>query len=313
MMDATAVNLLLFIFSVLLLYKGSDILVEGTSKTALRMGISPLVISLTIVAYGTSSPELATSSIASLQSHSSFSLGNVIGSCLANMLLVMGISSFVKPISVSIGIIRRELPILVIATILLILSSLTGHLTASTGILFLFAFIIYLIFFVRVARKERMKVKLFEGRDGKTWKYIALIILGLISVILGAHLLVESSIYFADLFGVPEFIIAISMVAIGTSLPELAVSVTASLKGESDISLGNLLGSNVFNILLILGICSIINPIFVDQKSMLSEIFLLAVTLSLFPIFYTGRRISRIEGLLLVIIYALYLYWLEVF
>ena len=313
MMDATAVNLLLFIFSVLLLYKGSDILVEGTSKTALRMGISPLVISLTIVAYGTSSPELATSSIASLQSHSSFSLGNVIGSCLANMLLVMGISSFVKPISVSMGIIRRELPILVIATILLILSSLTGYLTASIGILFLFAFIIYLIFFVRVARKERMKVKLFEGRDGKTWKYIALIILGLISVILGAHLLVESSIYFADLFGVPEFIIAISMVAIGTSLPELAVSVTASLKGESDISLGNLLGSNVFNILLILGICSIINPIFVDQKSMLSEIFLLAVTLSLFPIFYTGRRISRIEGLLLVIIYALYLYWLEVF
>ncbi|RLF55068.1 MAG: sodium:calcium antiporter [Thermoplasmata archaeon] len=313
MMDATAVNLLLFIFSVLLLYKGSDILVEGTSKTALRMGISPLVISLTIVAYGTSSPELATSSIASLQSHSSFSLGNVIGSCLANMLLVMGISSFVKPISVSIGIIRRELPILVIATILLILSSLTGYLTASTGVLFLFAFIIYLIFFVRVARKERMKVKLFEGRDGKTWKYIALIILGLISVILGAHLLVESSIYFADLFGVPEFIIAISMVAIGTSLPELAVSVTASLKGESDISLGNLLGSNVFNILLILGICSIINPIFVDQKSMLSEIFLLAVTLSLFPIFYTGRRISRIEGLLLVIIYALYLYWLKVF
>ena len=312
-MDATAVNLLLFIFSVLLLYKGSDILVEGTSKTALRMGISPLVISLTIVAYGTSSPELATSSIASLQSHSSFSLGNVIGSCLANMLLVMGISSFVKPISVSIGIIRRELPILVIATILVILSSLTGHLTTSIGILFLFAFIIYLIFFVRVARKERMKVKLFEGRDGKTWKYIALIILGLISVILGAHLLVESSIYFADLFGVPEFIIAISMVAIGTSLPELAVSVTASLKGESDISLGNLLGSNVFNILLILGICSIINPIFVDQKSMLSEIFLLAVTLSLFPIFYTGRRISRIEGLLLVIIYALYLYWLEVF
>ena len=313
MMDATAVNLLLFIFSVLLLYKGSDILVEGTSKTALRMGISPLVISLTIVAYGTSSPELATSSIASLQSHSSFSLGNVIGSCLANMLLVMGISSLVKPISVSMGIIRRELPILVIATILLILSSLTGYLTASIGILFLFAFIIYLIFFVRVARKERMKVKLFEGRDGKTWKYIALIILGLISVILGAHLLVESSIYFADLFGVPEFIIAISMVAIGTSLPELAVSVTASLKGESDISLGNLLGSNVFNILLILGICSIINPIFVDQKSMLSEIFLLAVTLSLFPIFYTGRRISRIEGLLLVIIYALYLYWLEVF
>lgn len=312
-MDATAVNLLLFIFSVLLLYKGSDILVEGTSKTALRMGISPLVISLTIVAYGTSSPELATSSIASLQSHSSFSLGNVIGSCLANMLLVTGISSFVKPISVSIGIIRRELPILVIATILLILSSLTGYLTASTGILFLFAFIIYLIFFVRVARKERMKVKILEGRDGKTWKYIALIILGLISVILGAHLLVESSIYFADLFGVPEFIIAISMVAIGTSLPELAVSVTASLKGESDISLGNLLGSNVFNILLILGICSIINPIFVDQKSMLSEIFLLAVTLSLFPIFYTGRRISRIEGLLLVIIYALYLYWLKVF
>ena len=301
------VNVFLFIISIVFLYKGSDILVEGTSKTALRLGVSSLIISLTIVAYGTSAPEFAASSLASYQSHSSLSLGNIIGSCLANLLLVLGISSFIRPISVNLGIIRRELPILTSATVLLLLFSLTRNLGKSAGVIFLIAFILYIVFFIQAARKERIEVSFIEKNDRKLSRYILFIITGLVLVIVGAHFLVDSAVYFATLFGVPEFLIAISMVAIGTSLPELAVSATASIKGEADISLGNLLGSNVFNILLILGVCSLINPIFIDLKSLLSEIFLLAITVVLFPIFYTGKRISRPEGAFLVLLYVIYI------
>ena len=301
------VNALLFIISIVFLYKGSDILVEGTSKTALRLGVSSLIISLTIVAYGTSAPEFAASSLASYQSHSSLSLGNIIGSCLANLLLVLGISSFIRPISVNLGIIRRELPILTLATVLLLLFSFTRNLGKSAGVIFLIAFILYIVFFIQAARKERIEVRFIKKNNGKLSKYIFFIIAGLVLVIVGAHFLVNSAVYFAELFGIPEFLIAISMVAVGTSLPELAVSATASIKGEADISLGNLLGSNVFNILLILGVCSLINPIFIDLKSLLSEIFLLAITLVLFPIFYTGRKISRPEGAFLILLYVIYI------
>jgi len=301
------VNASLFIVSIIFLYKGSDILVEGTSKTALRLGVSSLIISLTIVAYGTSAPEFAASSIASYQSHSSLSLGNIIGSCLANLLLVLGISSFIRPISVSLGIIRRELPILTLATTLLLIFSLSRNLGRLAGMVFLMAFVLYIVFFIQAARKERVEVGFLKRNDGSLLKYVFFIVIGLVLVVVGAHFLVSSAVYFATLFGIPEFLIAISMVAVGTSLPELAVSATASIKGEADISLGNLLGSNVFNVLLILGVCSLINPIPIDLKSLLSEVFLLIITLLLFPIFYTGRKISRLEGLFLVLLYALYI------
>lgn len=301
------VNISLFIVSIVFLYKGSDILVEGTSKTALRLGVSPLIISLTIVAYGSSAPELAASSIASYQSHSSFSLGNVLGSCIANLLLVLGISSFIRPISVSLGIIKRELPFLAFATILLLALSLTGNLDKADGVFLLIIFIFYIFFFIHAARKERKRVDLLKDEDGKLTRYIVFMIIGLVLVVIGAHFLVSSAVYFATLFGIPEFLIAISMVAIGTSLPELAISATASIKGEADISLGNLLGSNVFNILLIIGVCSLINPIPIDPKSLLSEVFLLIITLLLFPIFYTGRKISRMEGAFLILLYIAYM------
>lgn len=303
----TLLELLLFVGGIGLLYKGSDILVEGTSKTALRVGISSLIISLTIVAYGTSAPEFATSALASYRSHSSLSLGNVLGSCLANLLLVLGISSLMKPISVSLGIVRRELPILLLSTIILLLLSLRGVLDWLSGLVMLFAFSLYLTFFVRMAKKERKKrVSFLEENNGKVSKYIMFIIFGLIAVVAGAQFLVDSAVYFAKLFGIPEFLIAVSMIAVGTSLPELAVSATASFKGESDISLGNLIGSNVFNILLILGVCSSINPINIDNRTLLSEFFLLIVTLALFPIFYTQKKISRVEGAILLVLYVGY-------
>lgn len=300
------INAFLFALSIFLLYKGSDVLVEGTSKTALRLGVSPLVISLTVVAYGTSSPEFASSVIASLKSHSSFSLGNVVGSCLANLLLVLGISAVIKPISVNLKIVKREVSILSVSTVILLILSIRGKLDLITGFIFLVSFTAYLFFFLNVAKKE-LKDSNYLEKNIKLKKSIMLIILGLISVVVGAQLLVDSSVYFAMIFGVSEFIIALSMVAIGTSLPELAVSATALFKDKSDISLGNLLGSNIFNIFLILGVCSVISTISVDAKSLYSEFLLLIVTFLLFPIFYTGRKISRVEGSFLIVIYTLYL------
>jgi len=304
----TLMELFFFIAGIGLLYKCSDILVEGTSKVALRIGISSLIISLTIVAYGTSAPEFATSALASYRAHSSLSLGNVLGSCLANLLLVLGISAVIKPLSVNLGIVKRELPILLASTVLLLMLSIRGNLDALSGLVMLCAFAMYLIFFIKMAKKERKRrIKFIENnRDGMP-KYVLFIIFGLIGVVVGAQLLVDSAVYLANILGVPEFLIAISMIAVGTSLPELAVSATASLKGESDISIGNLIGSNVFNILLILGVCSSISIIHIDLKSMLSELFLLFVTLIMFPIFYTKGKVSRAEGALLLAIYAVYL------
>lgn len=304
----TLMELFFFIAGIGLLYKCSDILVEGTSKVALRIGISSLIISLTIVAYGTSAPEFATSALASYRAHSSLSLGNILGSCLANLLLVLGISAVIKPLSVNLGIVKRELPILLVSTVLLLMLSIRGNLDALSGLVMLCAFAIYLVFFMEMAKKERKRrIKFIESNRDGMLKYVLFIIFGLIGVVVGAQLLVDSAVYLANILGVPEFLIAISMIAVGTSLPELAVSATASLKGESDISIGNLIGSNVFNILLILGVCSFISIIHIDLKSMLSELFLLFVTLIMFPIFYTKRKVSRAEGALLLAIYAVYL------
>lgn len=298
-------NLALFAMGLFALYKGSDVLVTGTSKTASRLGISSLIISLTIVAYGTSAPELATSLVATLNSHTGLAVGNIIGSCFANILLVLGVSSVVRPISVSKSIVRRELPVLLLATSLFSVLAYFNLLNSMGGALLLVSFLLFLSYFIKVANVNRKK----NDVDFSLHKGFAMIILGIISVVLGAHMLVHSSVFFARWLGVPEFIIAISLVAIGTSIPELAVSVTAAWKKEGDISVGNLLGSNVFNILLIIGLCSIFSKLPTDSKTINSSFLLVGITILLFPILYTGRKISRVEGIFLVIIYIIYMWF----
>jgi len=277
-----------FAVSVLLLYKGSDILVMGTSRTAAHLGVSSLVISLTIVAYGTSVPELAASGLAAFQSHTSFSLGNVAGSCLANLLLVLGLSAVINPLSVSKTIVKREMPVLLLAVILLLFLSYFDLLNIVGGFILILFFALYLVFFIKIAHSEH-KTNDIVHEYSSLKKYGAFIVLGIIFVVTGAQLLVHSAVFFAEVLGIPEIVIAITLVAIGTSLPELAVSAVASKKGESDISIGNLIGSNVFNILLIIGVCSLITPLPVDAKFIASIIILLAVTVVLFPILYTGK------------------------
>jgi len=298
-----------FIGGVLILFKSSDILVIGTSKTAAKLGVSTLIISVLLVGFGTSAPELAISVGAAIQKDSGISLGNVIGSCIANLLLILGLSAIIKPIKINKGIIKREMPIVLGVTVVFLLSSyanLLDKMHIFGGIIFLILFIMFLLYFIQCAKKERNNVKSINTNI--TGKNILFIILGIIGVIIGAELLIVSSITIAELLSVPTFIIALSIVAVGTSLPELAVSAMASFKGESDIAIGNVFGSNVFNILLIIGIAAIFIPLNAIA-SIDHLIILFAVTLVMFPILYTGHSISRKEGVIMLVFYGIFIWY----
>ena len=300
--------ILAFIVGVIFLYKCSDILVDGTSKTAVHLGISSLIISVIVVAFGTSAPEFAISVGAAFQSHADISMGNIIGSCVANLLLVLGISAIIRPIKVKKTIIKREMPIIIVATIVLLLSSFFGLLDTHHligGAIFLVLFAVFVVYFIQCAKKERSNDVEKYG-SGKTIKNLIFIILGITGVVVGAWLLIESALSIADFFGIPEMIIALSMVAVGTSLPELVVSAMAAYKHESDIAVGNVIGSNVFNIFLILGACALLIPLnAVDSIGNL--LVLMVATLVMFPVLYTGHVISRKEGAFLLILYLFFI------
>jgi len=284
-----------FIIGIIFLWKGSDILVEGTSNTAAKLGISSIIISLIIVAFGTSAPEFAISFGAALQNRADITLGNIIGSCIANILLVIGISSIIKPIQIKKSIIRREIPIFVAASIILFIFSFFGFLDSYHyfgGLIFLILFILFIVYFVQCARKERKNYNKYE--EGSIKKNIFFIIIGISGVVFGAWLLIESAITIADYLSIPPFVIALSMVAIGTSLPELVVSAMAAYKGKSDIAIGNVLGSNVFNIFLILGVSALFIPL-QTADSIYHLIFLLIATFIMIPVVYTGHFIYNVD------------------
>ena len=298
-----------FIIGVIFLWKGSDILVDGTSKTAAHLGISALIVSVILVGFGTSAPEFAISVGAAAQNNSDISLGNIIGSCVANLLLVLGVAAIVRPIKIKKGIIRREFPIMLGATIVLLVASFFGFLDTYRwigGALFLILFASFVVYFVMCARKEWTNGRKID--TGKTSKNLLFIALGIIGVVAGAWLLIESSMLIAEFFGIPTFIIAISLVAVGTSLPELVVSSMAAHKNEHDIAVGNVLGSNVFNIFLILGFAALFIPL--KAIDFLPHLWiLLAVSLIMFPILYTGNIISRKEGVFMLVIYSIFIWY----
>jgi len=309
-MIPTALALPVFIVGVLFLWKGSDILVDGTSKTAAHLGISSLIISVILVGFGTSAPEFAISVGAAIQNNSDISLGNIIGSCVANLLLVLGVAAIVRPIKIKKGIMRREFPIMFGATAVLLISSFFGLLDAHRwigGVFFLVLFAAFVIYFVICAKKERKDEKKLDTE--KTLKNVLFIILGIIGVIAGAWLLIESAVVIAESLQINPFIIAVSMVAVGTSLPELVVSSMAAYKNEHDIAIGNVLGSNVFNVLLILGFAALFIPL--NATASLNHIWiLLAVTLVMFPILITGNVISRKEGVFMLAFYSVFIWYI---
>ncbi len=304
----------IFLFSGLAaLFLGAEGLIRGSSALALRVGISPLVVGLTVVAFGTSSPELVVNLKAAFIGNSSISLGNVIGSNIANIALILGISSLIRPLDVHANVIRREIPIMIGITILLLLLLLDGELTLLDGLILVFGIVIYSVLNIVMARKEKSIEVENEFREGLKSKLnvpvsIIMIIVGLGFMILGANLFVTSAITIAKIIGVSDAIIGLTIVAIGTSLPELITSIVASFKNESDIAIGNVVGSNIFNILGILGTTSLILSVNTSGINIIDFGVMLFAALLLLPLSKSGFKISRIEGVFLVTGYIIYMY-----
>lgn len=307
--------ILYLVGGLVLLFIGAEGLIRGSSNLAIKMGIAPLVVGLTVVAFGTSAPELVVSLKAALMGNSSISLGNVIGSNIANIALIIGIASLIRPMDVHANVIRREIPIMIGVSVLLILFLIDGEIGFIDGLVFVSGLIIYLVISVILALKEKNPEVDLEFKEGLKSKIgiplsIILMLVGLGLLVLGANLFVQSAAAIAKIFNVSDAIIGLTIVAIGTSLPELITSIVASYKKEADIAIGNVVGSNVFNILGILGITALIIPISSAGISYVDLSVMLFCAVLLLPLSKTGFSISRFEGGFLLFGYIIYMYYL---
>lgn len=313
----------LFVLGLILLVGGAELLVRGASRLAARFGISALVIGLTVVAFGTSAPELAVSIKAGLAGQADIALGNVVGSNILNVLLILGLSALITPLVVSQQLIRLDVPLLIGASVLLLVMALDHRVSGFDGMLLAAGVVAYTVFALRQSRKESASVQaeytqkfgdsgIATGR-GQLPLQIAFIVVGLALLVLGAHWLVGGAVAIARIFGVSELIIGLTIVAAGTSLPEVATSIVAALRGERDIAVGNVIGSCLFNILAIAGIAAMVTPGGLEVASALIRFdipVMIAVALACLPIFATGHLIARWEGALFLGYYAAYVLYL---
>ena len=298
-----------------LLFIGAEGLIRGSSNLAIKIGITPLVVGLTVVAFGTSAPELVVSLKAALIGNSSISLGNVIGSNIANIALILGVAALIRPLDVHANVIMREIPIMIGITILLIVLLLDGEIGLIDGLIFVSGVVLYTIVNIYLARKEKnpeVDAEFKEGLESKLGVPISIVfmIVGLGLLVFGANLFVQSAVAIAKLFHLSDAVICLTIVAIGTSLPELITSIVASYKKEADIAIGNVVGSNIFNILSILGITAIIIPISSAGISYIDLGIMLIAAIVLFPLSRTGFSITRLEGAMLLSGYVVYIYYL---
>lgn len=311
-----ALTLVLFLVGLVLLTFGADYLVKGAAHLAGRMGISPLIIGLTVVAFGTSAPELAVSIDAAFSGRSDIALGNVVGSNICNVLLILGISALAAPLVVDRQLVRVDVPVMIGMTLLVAVFALDGRLTRGDGAVLFAGLIAYVLLLRRIAQRDKARAEALvaeadveEAQHSSPWLSVAQVIGGLVMLVVGANWLVDGAVSLARMMGLSELVIGLTIVAIGTSLPELATSVMASLKGQRDIAIGNIVGSNIFNILAVLGISSLISPtgVGVAEAAVAFDIpVMILVALFCLPLFLIGYEITRLNGLLLLVWYGLY-------
>ena len=300
-----------FILGLISLIWGAEILVRSSSKLAASLGVSKLVIGLTVVAFGTSAPELAVGIEAGLLGEPDILMGNVIGSNLTNTLLILGLASLIIPLQVHKNLIRFDLPVMIAATLILILLSLNNVISFWECVLLFVCLCVYLYALVRFSGKSPLPDE-EEIESDSPLKNGLFSLLGLAMLILGARWMVESATIFAVTAGVSELVIGLTIVAIGTSLPEIVTSILAAVRGEKDLAVGSIVGSNILNILSVIGISGLfISGIPVQDTLLRVEyLILMGVSVLCFPIFFTGRKIKRIEGFIFVTGYVLYLFYL---
>jgi cation:H+ antiporter len=320
-MDTLTLPLLLI--GVVLLVFGADFLVRGASAIAERLGISPIVIGLTVVAFGTSAPELAVSVNASLSGNNDVAFGNVVGSNIFNILFILGISAAIGGLAITQRIVRLDVPILIGISILTYVLALNNSIGRLEGAVFFAGLVAYTTWLIRASRKESAAIaaeykKGVEEIEGDVkfspmmWQ-LGLIVVGLAMLIVGSNFLVGSASDLARSLGVSDLVIGLTVVAAGTSLPELATSVLAAIRGERDIAVGNVVGSNIFNLLGVLGLSAVVSNggVRVSDVSLTLDIpVMIAATVVLIPIFWNGFRIKRWEGVLLAVFYVVYVVYL---
>lgn len=303
----------------ILLLKGADFLVDGSSALAAKMSISEIVIGLTIVAFGTSSPELLVNIFASLKDQPNVAFGNIVGSNIVNILLILGVSGIIYPIQIEKNTVWREIPFSLLAVFALFLmcndmyfNNTENFLSRGDGLVFLLFFIIFLTYSFGIPKVESRDKP--EIKELSNLKIILLIVGGLVGLIFGGKLVVENTVYLARRLMVSEKLIGLTIVSIGTSLPELLTSTVAAYKKKSDIAIGNIVGSNIFNIFFILGISAVIKPLPFQSVLNVDLIVLIMVSLILFLTMFTGKKhsLDRWEAGLLVLLYILYTVYLVI-
>jgi cation:H+ antiporter len=314
------IQILLFLLGLIFLYLGGEGLVRGSSRLASTLGVRPIVIGLTVVAFGTSSPEGIVSLMAVWEKTSDVALGNIIGSNIANIGLVLGLSAIVSPLEVNLSTLKKELPTMILVALLFYLMALDLKICRLEGFLLfmgIVSFTIYCIYDVirspkgNGPRAGEYQI-LLDPRS--SWRsHIFLIIIGLLGLLVGAHLMVKSAVLVARAAGISELVIGMSMVALGTSLPELMTALVGAYRKESDIVMGNIIGSNIFNILFVIGLIALVNPLTLSRGTLRIELpVMILFSLALLPLMKTGFVLNRPEGFILLAGYGTfisYLFW----
>ena len=307
------IQLALLALGFVLLVKGADWFVEGASKVAEKFGIPQLVIGLTIVAIGTSLPEAAVSVSAALKGSAEITIGNIVGSNIMNVLLILGITSVIKPIAVQKSTVRYELPFVIAVSALLMGLGYIDHVVGHTdGIILWGLLICYLVYLLMMAKKgENAQEETPEGnKPMPVWKMIVLIIVGAVMIVIGSDVAVDAATALARIFGMSERLIGLTIVAFGTSLPELVTSATAALKGKADIAVGNIVGSNIFNILFVVGTSALITPVAYAANFFVDSIVCIATVVLLWVLVVKNKRLGRMGGVCMLACYAAYFVYL---
>jgi cation:H+ antiporter len=327
-------TVVLFVAGLALLILGGELLVRGATALATAAGISPLVVGLTVVAFGTSAPELAVSINAALSAQGEIAAGNVIGSNICNVLLILGVSSLICPLTVSAQLVRLDVPIMIGAVLIMFVVSLDGIVSRLDGVGFVLGLAAYTFFLIRASRRQTRSfqaeaiaqaedkivvdasVAADPAADSPTsavrrapaWSFqLALMVAGLVCLVVGSRWLVDGAVKFAKGWGISELVIGLTVVAVGTSLPEIATSIIAALRGQRDIAVGNIVGSNIFNVLGILGTTALVAPVPIPAPALAFDLpVMVAVCVACLPIFFTGRSIARWEGGLFLVYYVAY-------
>lgn len=306
-----AIQLLLLVAGFCLLIKGADWFVEGASGIADRFGIPQLVIGLTIVALGTSLPEAAVSISAALKGSAEITIGNVVGSNIMNVLVILGLTSVIRAISVQKSTVRYEIPFVIIVTIILgLLGLFDNTVSRLDGILLWVLMAVYMVYLLKMAKKGTASEEEKKEKKIPVWRMLLMVAVGAAMIVFGSDVTVDAATKLATIFGMSERFIGLTIVALGTSLPELVTSATAAVKGKSDIAMGNIIGSNIFNILFVVGATAVITPVEYQATFLVDSLIAVGAAVLLFLCVIRKKKLTRTGGIIMLLGYAAYFVYL---